>query len=303
MINALAYFGVFSPDYQKWETFGPEILGCELAPSGKDGAVRLRFDEVGYRLAIHPGEHNEVAYFGWSTTGSDGAKSVADRVAVEGIAVQRASQAEADERGVIGYYWFVDPNGFRHELAWGLMRPNTMFHPGRPISGFKTGDQGLGHVVLGVPELEKSDRFYREVMGFHLSDTGVDGPIHAHFYHVNGRHHSLAIARPPVKKSCFLHLMVELNSLEDVGTGLDLCQERGIPVTRTLGAHTNDRMTSFYLHSPADFRIEYGYGGMEVHDLWEPRFHDRTSIWGHHNQHKELSPFLFTREPDGKLAA
>lgn len=300
VITSLAYFGVTSPAYKEWDTFGPEVLGCELVEPGPDGAVRMRFDDMAYRLVIHPGEQNNVAYIGWTTTGEGPAKVLAERVAAEGIAVTRASAEEAALRKVVGYFWFIDPTGFRHELVWGQLRSRKPFHPGRAMSGFRTGDQGLGHVVLGVPELEAGDRFYREVLGFHLSDTIVDGPINAYFYHVNGRHHSLAIARAPGGRAAFLHLMVEVNSLDDVGTALDLCEERGVPITRTLGAHTNDRMTSFYLHSPAGFRIEYGWGGLEVHDLWVPRFYDRTSTWGHRHQHNEISPFLFIEAPQAQ---
>lgn len=292
MITSLAYFGATSPDFKDWETFGPEVLGCELVAPGPDGAVRLRFDEVEHRITIHPGEKNSVAYIGWATTGEAAVQELAERLARYGITAERASVEDATLRKVLGYYWFVDPAGIRHELAWGQMRPRTKFRPGRAMSGFRTGDQGLGHVVLAVPDLAKSDRFYRDVLGFELSDTVVDGPIFAHFYHVNGRHHSLAIARSPNDRAAFLHLMVEVNALEDVGAGLDLCEDRGVPVTRTLGCHTNDQMTSFYLHSPAGFRIEYGWGGMEVDEHWEPRYYDRTSSWGHKHQHKELSPFL-----------
>lgn len=292
MITSLAYFGVTSPRFKEWETFGPEVLGCELAPAGPDGAVRLRFDEMCYRVMVHPGERNDVAYLGWTTSGESAAVALAERIQAEGVKVHRASAEQAASRGVVGFLWFIDPMGFRQELIWGHLRPRTVFRPGRPMSGFRTGDQGLGHAVLGVPELSSADRFYRDVMGFHLSDTVVDGPIHAHFYHVNGRHHSLAIARPPNGKASFLHIMFEVNSLDDVGTALDLCEERNVPITRTLGAHTNDRMTSFYLHSPSDLRIEYGWGGLDVHDLWVPRYYDRTSIWGHRHLNKHLSHFL-----------
>ncbi|KCB46477.1 VOC family protein [Bordetella hinzii] len=292
MITSLAYFGVTSPAYREWETFGPEVLGSELVQAGPDGAVRLRFDEAAYRMAIHPGDKNGVAYIGWATAGEAEAGVIAARLQAHGLAVARASGPEAALRQVLGFYWFVDPQGIRHELAWGQMRPRTAFRPGRAMSGFRTGEQGLGHVVLAVPDLEASDRFYRDVLGFRLSDTVIDGPIHAHFYHVNGRHHSLAIARSPSDRAAFLHLMVEANTLEDVGTALDLCEARQVPVTRTLGCHTNDRMISFYLQSPSDFRIEYGWGGLEVGELWEPRYYDRTSTWGHRHQHKELSPFL-----------
>lgn len=292
MITSLAYFGATSPSYKEWETFGPQVLGAELVEPGPDAAVRLRFDEVAYRMAIHPGDQNSVAYIGWATTGQGDAQRIADQVNAYGLRVEQASEPEAALRKVMGFYWFIDPAGIRHELAWGQMRSRTAFLPGRAMSGFRTGEQGLGHVVFAVPDLEKNDLFYREVLGFQLSDTVIDGPIHAYFYHVNGRHHSLAIARAPNEHAAFLHLMLEANSLEDVGTALDLCEERNVPVTRTLGCHTNDRMTSFYLHSPSAFRIEYGWGGMEVDDLWVPRYYDRTSTWGHRHQHKELSPFL-----------
>jgi len=300
VITSLAYLGVISPAYKEWETFGPEVLGCELVASGPDGAVRLRFDEIAYRLVIHPGDRNDVAYIGWTTAGEDAAKVLAERVAAEGISITRASAEEAALRKVVGFFWFIDPAGFRHELIWGHMRTRTPFLPGRPMSGFRTGDQGLGHVVLGVPDLAAGDHFYREVMGFHLSDTVQDGPINGRFYHVNGRHHSLAVAFVPGGRPAFLHLMVEANSLDDVGTALDLCEDRSIPIARTLGAHTNDRMTSFYLHSPSAFRIEYGWGGLEVHDLWVPVSYDRASIWGHRAQHKELSPFLFIEQPSAR---
>lgn len=297
MITSLAYFGAISPAYKDWETFGPEVLGCELVEPGPDGAVRLRFDDLASRMTIHPGEKDGVAYIGWATTGEGDVQGIVGRLAAFGISAQRASQAEAAERKVLGFYWFIDPAGIRHELAWGHLRSRSAFHPGRAMSGFRTGDQGLGHVVLAVPDLDKCDHFYREVLGFHLSDTVTDGPIHAHFYHVNGRHHSLAIARSPKDQAAFLHLMVEVNSLEDVGVALDLCEERKVPITRTLGCHTNDRMTSFYLHSPSGFRVEYGWGGLEVDDLWVPRYYDRTSTWGHRHQHSELSPFLFIDPP------
>lgn len=292
MITSLAYFGATSPAYKEWEKFGPEILGCELAKPGADGAIRLRFDELSYRIAIHPGAKDNVSYFGWATLGEDSVQPLLQRLQAYGIAPTRASAQEAAQRDVVGYYWFIDPAGVRHELSWGHMRPRTPFRPGRALSGFRTGDQGLGHVVLAVPDLDKCDRFYRDVMGFHLSDTVIDGPIFAYFYHVNGRHHSLAIARAPSDRAAFLHLMVEVNNLEDVGRALDLCDEHHIPITRTLGCHTNDQMTSFYLQSPSNFRMEYGWGGLEVNDLWEPRYYDRTSSWGHRHQHREISPFL-----------
>ena len=65
--------------------------------------------------------------------------------------------------------------------------------PGRSISGFRTGPLGLGHVVLtgrstSTPVLP----FYVDVLGFGLSDY-IAQPFRAYFFHVNARHHTLAL--------------------------------------------------------------------------------------------------------------
>lgn len=298
MIKSLAYLGVRSPSHLEWERFGPEVLGLQLAGHGPDGAVRLRLDEAAHRITIHPGERNAVAYIGWSVQDEAGAAAVAERVTAYGIDVSRAGADECAERKVEGFYWFKDPSGFRHELSWGQFHTVAAFHPGRAISGFRTAEQGLGHVVLAVNDLEQGDRFYREVLGFHPSDIVRDGPLVAHFYHINGRHHSLAISALPTREVAFLHLMIEVNALDDVGTAHDLCERREIPITTTLGKHSNDHMVSFYMYTPSGFRLEYGWGGLDVdHDLWMPRTYDKPSSWGHRRQHAELTALKLDEAP------
>ena len=81
------------------------------------------------------------------------------------------------------------------------------------FKGFKTGEQGMGHVLLMVTDMAAADEFYRSVLGFQLSDRIVQPPaLDALFYHVNGRHHTLALAEAPF---CGLnHLMIETVSLD-----------------------------------------------------------------------------------------
>jgi glycine/D-amino acid oxidase-like deaminating enzyme len=50
-----------------------------------------------------------------------------------------------------------------------------------------------------------------------------------------------------------------------------------------------------YLKAATGFRLEYGWGGLDVdHDLWVPRTYDKPSSWGHHRQHKELTALMMT---------
>jgi extradiol dioxygenase len=76
--------------------------------------------------------------------------------------------------------------------------------------------------------------------------------------------------------------MLEVRSIDDVGAALDIVNEREIPLAMSLGRHTNDHMTSFYVRTPSGFEIEYGTGGRLVDDdTWTIDRYDATSTWGH----------------------
>jgi catechol 2,3-dioxygenase-like lactoylglutathione lyase family enzyme len=61
------------------------------------------------------------------------------------------------------------------------------------ISGYKTGNLGLGHVVYWVKDLAASVKFYQDIMGFSISDYIAWDDNDAVFMHCNSRHHTLAL--------------------------------------------------------------------------------------------------------------
>jgi 2,3-dihydroxybiphenyl 1,2-dioxygenase len=170
--------------------------------------------------------------------------------------------------------------GNRLEAFYGPEIDDTPFCPGRSISGFRTGPLGLGHAVLTVENIDAVMPFYVDLLGFGLSDY-MQKPFRAYFFHVNARHHSLALIE--TGRNGMHHLMVELFSLDDVGQSYDvaLTQENRIGVT--LGRHTNDLMTSFYAKTPSSFMVECGWGGREIEpSTWRPfELKDGPSLWGH----------------------
>jgi catechol-2,3-dioxygenase len=77
----------------------------------------------------------------------------------------------------------------------------------------------MGHVVLHVKSVDDLRWFYEDVLGFGLSDY-ILKPFKAFFFHVNPRHHSLAMIE--TGRSGIHHVMMELMSLDDVGQAYDI---------------------------------------------------------------------------------
>ncbi len=134
--------------------------------------------------------------------------------------------------------------------------------------------------MLTVENIDAVMPFYVDVLGFGLSDY-IEKPFRAYFFHINARHHSLALIE--TGKNGMHHLMVELFSLDDVGQSYDVALSEQDRVSVTLGRHTNDLMTSFYAKTPSSFMVECGWGGREIDPAnWQPvEMHDGPSLWGH----------------------
>jgi biphenyl-2,3-diol 1,2-dioxygenase len=280
--------GLSVRDVAEWEQFAAHILG--LQPNGRDsdGSLFLRMDEYHHRFIVHPNGNDDLAYIGWEVATEEALAEMAAQLRNAGVAVRPGTTAEAEARRVAGLITFADPSGIASEIFYGpLVTFDQPFHSPRPLSGFKTGEQGLGHFVIAVNDLDQSLRFYRDVLGMRISDFVKFSPapgvmLHVVFFHCNPRHHSLAFWAMPQAPKRLHHFMLQLQSLDDVGATYYLCQDHQVPITMSLGRHTNDHMVSFYLRTPSGFAVEYGWGAREVDDAtWQVQVHTSGSIWGH----------------------
>ena len=222
-IRALGYAGVHGRDLDAWKAYATGLLGLQLADCSAS-ALSFRMDERRQRLAVHAGDTGGLAYLGWETPDAAALERLAVRLERGGVAVARGSRALADLRGVQDLLVFADPLGNRLEAFHGAAADPDPFLPGRAISGFVAGSLGLGHAVLTVRSLEAVMPFYRDLLGLRLTDYVLQ-PFRAFFFHVNARHHSLALIESG--RDGLHHLMLELFSFDDVGQGYDLAL--GVP--------------------------------------------------------------------------
>lgn len=287
-LTALGYIGIRSSRLDDWGSYATNLLGMQQVDRG--GSVRaFRMDDRKQRLIVIGGEGEGVEFIGWEVANAPALETLAARLEAHGVEVRRAPRALADERHVADLITFQDPAGNRLEVFHGQDVASDPFRPGRPISGFRTGPLGMGHAVINVVDVEPLLPFYRDLLGFQVSDYGLK-PYKLYFFHLNGRHHSFAMVGSG--KTGLHHFMVELCSLDDVGQGYDLAQLEDGRLAYTLGRHTNDHVTSFYTHSPSGFFVEYGWGGLVIDPAtWQPHeTFDGPSFWGHERLYLESEP-------------
>src|SRR5712671_5789090 len=275
----LGYAGFGSDALDDWRQFGTGLVGLQAVERG-NSLLAFRMDDRKQRIVIDRAMADGARFFGWEVADAAALDALAARLEAAGVGVTAEPQTLADNRRVRGLISFRDPAGNRLEAFHDAEIDATPFSPGRSISGFRTGPLGLGHAVLTVENIDPMMAFYVDLLGFGLSDY-IEKPFRAYFFHVNARHHSLALIE--TGKNGMHHLMVELFSLDDVGQSYDVALREPDRVSVSLGRHTNDLMTSFYAKTPSSFMVECGWGGREIDpQAWRPyEMHDGPSLWGH----------------------
>ncbi|MCX0242273.1 VOC family protein [Streptomyces drozdowiczii] len=150
--------------------------------------------------------------------------------------------------------------------------PGAVARPGHRAPGILREEpvrpRKLGHVVLGSTDQETSQRFFREGIGFKVSDT-VKGL--AAFMRCSSDHHNVLVQQAPV---AFLHhTSWQVDDVDEIGRGATAMLEAD-PDRHTwgLGRHYIGSNFFWYLKDPAGTFSEY-YSDLDciVDDaLWKP---------------------------------
>jgi catechol-2,3-dioxygenase len=157
-----------------------------------------------------------------------------------------------------------DPDGFLVELVAGV---ETISDP------FKHDDvkpTALNHVVLNVRDQTASEDFYRETLGFKLTDRFIGG---LSFWACNANHHALAFGQARDGTPGFHHAAFELRDWEEWIKAVFYAGERGIPRAWGPGRHLFGNNLFSYYKDPEDNTVEYT---AEVEQITDPNRQPRV---------------------------
>lgn len=287
MFTSLGYIAVTGP-VGDWTDFAADKLGAS-ADRSEPGDLWIRVDEYAYRIIVEEGPARgpqSLVAMGFTVAGREGLDRLT--TALTDANVPFASDDERRRRrGVDALVIFDDPDGNTIEAVVGMPTADTAFISPAGVD-FVTGELGVGHVFMtGAGDPADLAAWYRDVLGFKLTDTialkALGSDDDAEFLHCNPRHHSIAVARSPMLPPGLGHLMLEVVDFSTLGRMMTHAQETANEdIIITLGEHSNDKMTSYYITTPSGFDIEYGCNGLLVDDaVWKPAHHEILSNWGH----------------------
>jgi catechol 2,3-dioxygenase-like lactoylglutathione lyase family enzyme len=118
----------------------------------------------------------------------------------------------------------------------------------------------IGHVVIQVRDLERSMKFYTEVLNFRVSDRSPEGAV---FLTSLGEHHTVGLF-PSAGESAgtsqrgdvrLHHFAMEVESLDALFEAREYLKERGVPIVHE-GRHRMGGHTSIEFLDPDGFQLE-----------------------------------------------
>jgi len=247
------------------------------ALDGTTVALRAKDDPL-LPPAVEPGP--TVREIAWGVEG---------RAALD-VYAQRLAQRVPIVRDADGGIRFTDPAGFGVALVEAQRRPlgpvvvavNTPEKRTRfdTVGAFykRAAPRRLGHIVLQVPDIAAMERFYREALGFWLSDRYPERGVF-----LRGRaaadHHQLFLLRSPDAGAHYHHLAFEVHDIHEVfGGGLALA-ERGWKTHIGPGRHVISSCYFWYFNSPCGGAVEYFADMDSLTEAWQPREMPQTPEW------------------------
>jgi 2,3-dihydroxy-p-cumate/2,3-dihydroxybenzoate 3,4-dioxygenase len=273
--------GVGMPDREKFENFARDMLGFPVSRSPDGKFTYVRPDQYQHRIAACTAPEPVLRYVGFDVGGPPQLADWETKLTTEGIDCRHGSAAECAERHVTDFIEFTDPDGHHLALSHGFEVDQEPVRYTRALSV-----QRLGHVLLTVKDTQRTHDFYTGVLGFRLSDwVCIDDNVRLCFLRCNTRHHSMAFAPcMPGKSPRLQHVMLEVESLDDVMRSYHFLRIHKAPIGMGPGRHINCQTVHVYVQTPGGFAVEFGWGHRRLDDaLHQPVVYPPGSpidVWG-----------------------
>lgn len=272
-IKYLHHAAYASPNPERLAQHYSEVLGLERVAESQ-GTFYLRCNQEHHCLAISPGKARKLLHLSFILPDTQSVRAAADDLRRRGINVQTKV---SDELGQGEAIRFQDPRGNGIELCAEMEQIRRPLPPApmRPLS--------LQHVFLMTKDMEQSESFYMEVLGFKMSDRVTAGDRKLRWLRCNPVHHTVALVLAPVEG--VNHYAWEFADVGELKRMCDHLQARGGGLIYGMGRHGVGNNLFAYYEDPdrnmhellAEMELIYD-DQRRLHQDWV--FERAVNLWG-----------------------
>lgn len=274
-VKRLGHITLTTPDVERQVDYFTRVLGLKLIVRDTRRAV-LSTPTCLEAVVLEHGAQAGVARLAMQVAPGSDLGELAERLSQEGIASERRTDVTPAVCEAIA---FQDPQGRGIEIF-----SDYSFAP--PISDADViAPRKLGHVAFHTPDLGVTMAFYRDVLGFRLSDQRSN---FFSFLRCSRDHHSLNFIQ--VGGHAGLHHMAfELRDQAEIGQACDAFARKNVKLIWGPLRHIIGHNIAIYHRNPDEQTVELFTDLDVIHDedlgYFEPRpwhqdWPQRPKVWG-----------------------
>lgn len=245
-VTRLAHVGLRATDLSRQAAFYIDRWGLERTEEhGRQLFLRAAGPDH-HVLTLHEGGTG-LDHVAFEVAHPDDIERAAELLSRQGIAIATPPTREL-EPGVAKALRFTDPEGNLVELVAGVDQVRE------PYGRRDVKPQALNHVVLWASDRPSMEAFYRDLLGFKLSDNIGNFMT---FWRCNANHHSLAFLCPRHGQRGLQHAAFELRDWEEFMRAVFFMGERGVRRYWGPGRHLAGNNLFAYYYDPEGNIVEY----------------------------------------------
>lgn len=260
--------------------FFKEGWGLALVEAGADVAYFRTQSAEPYQLALMRGPGRAIMRIAFGVANRSHVEAVADLVSSHGGAVLRRPGPLAGPGGGYGV-GIVDPDGRVIELSADVSADSHGGGSHGDIETMPTIPLVLAHVVCNTPDIDRIERFWRDVLGFRVSDWSEHQMV---FMRCNSEHHSIAFNAADY--ASYNHTAWAMPSIDGLFRAQGRLRSFGTDLAWGPGRHGPGNQVFSYFVEPSGYVVELIADGVVIdkEESWEPRVWLRRpeymDLWG-----------------------
>jgi len=299
LVTHVRHVGLAVPDYDKQLDFYTNLWGLEEVSNdtGLSFLAAVGSPEQ-YIVRLRKASERRIDLLSLGAATPEDVDTLAAKLIADGVKLISEPGQVVTPGGGYGFRFF-DVDGRTVEVS-----ADVTARRHRKLEEKESIPVRLSHVVFNTDNPEQTLAFYRDKLGFALSDTIAlpkVGEI-VWFMRCSSRHHSIAFARS--KTSSLNHVSFEMRGLDEFMRGTGRLLRAGANLMWGPGRHCAGENTFSYFVDPSGNTMEYTTELEELdEDTWHPHIYDMSKPevqdeWGTATMNEDLSKETFNLPAD-----